>query len=194
MEPITYNVGLIRQKLIEQVENRVYSLHLGLWRDVKVLFEYYVRQRLTLKVIDSYCKEISAPTWNAGNKVCYLPSYLALRDINRVPVQAAAVAWLSFDGWRWDKEKYPGFPEDLSYGLVLEYPQPILAATAWLAGLTDKGFSLDDLYSAHETALKRVKEHHFPELSEEGIRERAYNSDSTVPDEQLKFDNSTTCF
>lgn len=96
-------------------------------------------------------------------------------DINRICVEAACCAWLS-----WDSAVITGLedlkhelPECLSYGLVLEYPSPILRAASFLAGFTKR----EELFSLPEHvhnqadlfALQQLRDL-FPDLTQEDYK------------------------
>jgi hypothetical protein len=50
------------------------------------------------------------------------------KDLGRVNVWCALGAWLRIDGGQY--EEHWRVPEDLSYGLVLQYPEPVIAFAA----------------------------------------------------------------
>lgn len=54
-------------------------------------------------------------------------------DINRVIAPVAIAAWLTTDNFRWHQH-INGIPKDLNYGLVLQYPEAIIAYAAFIAG------------------------------------------------------------
>jgi hypothetical protein len=47
-------------------------------------------------------------------------------DIDRVNIPSAIAAWLTIDHWRVSDVDEKRAPEDLSYGIVLDYPIPII--------------------------------------------------------------------
>lgn len=59
---------------------------------------------------------------------------LMLKDLARVTVLSAVTAWLTTDGLRWHNLD-PDVPEDLSYGLVLQYPRGVLSYAAMIANI-----------------------------------------------------------
>lgn len=59
---------------------------------------------------------------------------LCLTDLHRVNCFVAAYAWLTTNDFRWH-HKYKHLPEDLSYGLILQYPDFIIPYAACISGL-----------------------------------------------------------
>ncbi|WP_338463068.1 hypothetical protein VZH09_13845 (plasmid) [Synechococcus elongatus IITB7] len=62
---------------------------------------------------------------------------LALRDTSVVAYPVAATAWLTTEGFRWHLLQdilVARTPEDLSYGLVLDYYEPIMQSSLFFLG------------------------------------------------------------
>ncbi|WP_141712637.1 hypothetical protein A5482_015980 (plasmid) [Cyanobacterium sp. IPPAS B-1200] len=64
-------------------------------------------------------------------EVIHEPSLLVISDANKCNLFLCIVAWLTIDDFRWHKI-YPSVPEDLSYGLVLQYPDYILSCVEFV--------------------------------------------------------------
>ncbi|MFB6284631.1 MAG: hypothetical protein ABEK59_12010 [Halobacteria archaeon] len=57
---------------------------------------------------------------------------LIKRDLDRVNLWVACVAWLTYDGWRWKDDT---IPEDLCYGLLNEHPEFVVPYSVYASGL-----------------------------------------------------------
>lgn len=99
--------------------------------DYKYLFEYtlyqiqgiYLAQR---EIIAG--KEIGMQT---RKRQCEVFVSVIHNDLKRVSTLTALAAWLTTDHWRWH-EKVEHLPEDLAYGLVLQYPNAVLRFTQFM--------------------------------------------------------------
>lgn len=95
-------------------------------------------------------------------------------DLKHVRLEAACCAWLSWDNKTLEQQGVPAdqLPGNLSYGLVLSYPEPIMRAACYLVGETKESelLSIDPEthYQAEQFALQRLKEA-FPTLNKEDL-------------------------
>ncbi|WZE38332.1 hypothetical protein EKO22_13975 (plasmid) [Synechococcus elongatus PCC 11802] len=103
-----------------------------------------------------------------------VPYILAIRDLSRVTYPVAATAWLTTDHFRWHTlEGYGAVPEDLSYGLVLQYFEPVVEATRYFLSPTGQQrhrLSREDLRFARNLAVNAIQTHCAPNIDEAAIR------------------------
>ena len=89
-----------------------------------------------------------------------IPGRLVINDLNKVVFPLAISAWLTIDSWR--AHEYfndENIPSDLSYGLVLEYPIPIIRMSMqMLEPFANLTMTLDeeDREEAKEKAIEEV--------------------------------------
>lgn len=69
----------------------------------------------------------------------HLPTQLVVKDVAKCNMFIAAVAWLSWDNFRW-QEELPTVPIDLSYGLVLQFPDYIIPFCEFLLDMNRKPY------------------------------------------------------
>jgi len=58
---------------------------------------------------------------------------LMWKDLDKVTLPVALVAWLTIDSFRWHRV-YVDFPEELSYGLVLDYADFVIPYATFIHG------------------------------------------------------------
>lgn len=132
----------------------------GIYRTPFFFYVYYRAQLIALQLFVERTAEIYPERMRPDG----LPEIYdeLMESLQEVHIYAAAVAWLEIGDWRWNHEaRYVNTP-DLHYGLVLSYPEPVLAATAYLANLyrtdLEKTLSTEGLVHAETTALKKARE------------------------------------
>jgi hypothetical protein len=140
------------------------------------LYQYYNKRYLFVQVILSDIKEFYPGEFECSPAEAdtFEPMFYKIisADMNRICVDAACCAWLS-----WDNKSLADFdlpaeqvPECLSYGLVLEYPRPLIRGASFLAGYTRReellGMSEHIHNQADLFALQQVRGV-FPELTQE---------------------------
>ena len=112
-------------------------------------------------------------------------------DLNKVRVEAACCAWLSWDHKTLDELGVPKeqLPENLSYSLVLDYPEPVMRVACYITGETraeevQENILPETHYMAEQYALQEMRGY-FPTISNadiEAIKERyAPNSLAVKP-------------
>ena len=95
-------------------------------------------------------------------------------DLNNIRLEAACCAWLSWDQQTLEQQGVPTdqVPDNLSYGLVLSYPEPIMRAACYLVGETREVELLaippETHYQAEQFALQELKSA-FPTLNKEEL-------------------------
>lgn len=90
-----------------------------------------------------------------------LVATVAYKDMAKVNAFICAVAWLSIDDFKWHTQ-YPSYlvPEDLSYGLVLQYPDFIIPFCSVIAD-----YKREECYSKiQEESLKLVSKYAHEDL------------------------------
>jgi len=96
-------------------------------------------------------------------------------DLDKVRLEAACCAWLSWDNQTLEQQGVPAdqIPDDLSYGLVLSYPEPIMRVACYLVGETKEEELLaippETHYQAEQFALQQLKRA-FPTLNKEELK------------------------
>lgn len=65
---------------------------------------------------------------------CNILKHILFKDLNRANVLISLSAWLTVDDFRWHNID-SSVPEDLSYGLVLSYPDFVLPYASYCSGL-----------------------------------------------------------
>lgn len=65
---------------------------------------------------------------------CSILRYVLFKDLSRANVLITLSAWLTVDDFRWHNFD-SSVPEDLSYGLVLSYPDFVLPYASYCSGL-----------------------------------------------------------
>ncbi len=160
--------------------------HLGfdeLPSNPKFLWDYYLRLDITFLLIARMAYEIYPEQMVEGPDFPYpipMVCSLAKKDVDRVIFPAAAAAWLmSGPDQRWAaKHLIKPVPEDLSYGLFLQYPIPLARGLAYFLGITrdEENRNLDEetLRSSQVCALQALQSVHFPDKSEEEILSAVY--------------------
>lgn len=102
------------------------------------------------------------PVYNSDCNQTYMVEVLMQNDLNKVNLFFATVAWLSIDNFRWHNlPQFSHIPEDLSYGLVSDYPDLIFPYAAFISNVNRypnlellPSETLDDLESvAHLSAM-----------------------------------------
>ena len=76
------------------------------------------------------------PVYNSNSNQTYMVEVLMQNDLNKVNLFYATVAWLSIDDFKWHKlPNFSHIPEDLSYGLVSNYPDLIFPYAAFISNV-----------------------------------------------------------
>lgn len=142
-------------------------------------YMYYIEQfrfiHLLLKELELRYPDQSKSTLE--DPVLYSPVLyeITAADLKNVRIEAACCAWLSWDNKTLEQQGVPAnqLPDNLSYGLVLSYPVPIMRAACYLVGETKESelLSIDPVvhYQAEQFALQRLKEA-FPALNKEDLK------------------------
>lgn len=117
----------LRTEAIRQIRQDLHGRVLDVPLGKHETYLYYYRSRLAcyaaLKALRThYGRDLREEAPDGG----YLMIALIDQDMRKANHQACLAAWLTWDGWRWHHEN-PEVPEDLSYGLVLSYPIPVLS-------------------------------------------------------------------
>lgn len=117
------------------------------------VYTYYFRARMAAWIMDDAIQE-HYPDHPEGPKASAAINDVVNTDITRVTIDLAAAAWLTIDHWRLHVA-FPNIdiPSDLSYGLVLQYPQPVLRQAQFLAGHT----VMDELKAIDDSLISESK-------------------------------------
>lgn len=146
--------------------------------DMRFLWNYYIRLDLSFYLMNKTSLEKYPNDVVETVDVDYaVPTVCAIarEDIKRVVFPAAAIAWLNYNhDFKWHVHGGANeVPEDLSYGLVLKYPEPILRSCYYFTGLLkneeDPALPEEVVRTAQIYALRTLNELYYPELSEAEI-------------------------
>lgn len=121
---------------------------------IKLVYLYYFRARMAAWIMDDAIVK-HYPDHPDSNSASAMINSVINTDITRVTIDLAAAAWLTIDEWRLHVE-FPDLeiPTDLSYGLVLQYPEPILRQARFLAGESVR----DELQSIDQSLVSESKQ------------------------------------
>lgn len=169
------SVTPLRDKLREVgiARLRKYKSPLLIGGGIRRVYQYYFRARMAAWIMDDAIEK-HYPDHPEGPKASAAINDVVNTDITRVTIDLAAAAWLTIDHWR----LHVVFPEieipsDLSYGLVLQYPQPMLRQAQFLVGQTveeelkaldphllreSEGFALRQVQKVYRDQTNRVIE------------------------------------
>lgn len=126
--------GLLRNHLLNLIKNgeqmRLFDAKAPLWTNLENLparmnlVNYFECVELCVQLTELIQESIYLETGN-------LLWMLVCQDSSRVPLTVAVAAWLTADSFRFPSN---AVPEDLSYGLVLQYSRTIPAIAQFLIG------------------------------------------------------------
>ncbi len=162
--------SVIRETLLQLIEEDYPKGPFDWKLDMQWLWGHYIGYYLFVILLHQEC-ELYHPNdlIETEGKDYYVVTQMCNTDLSQIPLMVAAVAWLTVDDWRWDLKEHPEIPDGLSYGLITMYPRPITRACAFLAGLTEEEFSVDDYEDAQDFALELIQEDYFPDYTQEEI-------------------------
>jgi hypothetical protein len=158
----------LREKLLSKLEH--YSKRYGLSPIPESLldkYRYYEERYYVVQIIVQDLTRLYPGQVEPFEGDTYAPTLYKLikHDLDAVPLAAAMAAWISWDNWRFDGELKS---KNLSYGLVLNYPHPMMRAACFVAGTTkedelDNCIPLEkkktaDLYAVQEILKNQGKE------------------------------------
>ncbi|WP_152034140.1 hypothetical protein [Synechococcus elongatus] len=140
-----------------------------------LVFQYYKQARLTLILMDKLAKEkYPNQLIEKGKQLCSLAVALASNDLDRAVYPIAATAWLTTDNFRWHKlQGFQSVPEDLSYGLILDYFEPVVESTRYFLSPTGKHryrLTREDLRIARAFAVNVIQKHYARNTDETAIQ------------------------
>lgn len=121
-----------RQHLISNTEF-LYHYHLTnlLALEVGKLHYHPIRYANNTKGVHEVANSLAV---DDSNSETYVVEVIMQNDLQKVNLFYATVAWLSIDDFRWHKlPPFSHIPEDLSYGLVSDYPDMILPYAAFIS-------------------------------------------------------------
>ena len=181
MKRVITNVPELRasyQRLVHQLqESEVLDLDMDLQQDscTSLVFKYFRKSALSLIIMAKIAAEkYPEQLIEIDSVINPVPYTLAVRDLSRVIYPIAATAWLTTDHFRWHTlEGYEAVPEDLSYGLVLQYFEPVIEATRYFlspTGIQRHRLSREDLRFARNLAVNAIQTHCAPSIDEAAIR------------------------
>lgn len=101
-------------------------------------YQYYKTQITALALFADAMEKYypKHPTTKEGYPMAH---DLLIKDLKSLNLPAAAIAWVSTDGWRWHNDPlHSDLTHDINYGMVLKYPEPITRLAAYAAGLRRK--------------------------------------------------------
>ncbi|WP_338442561.1 hypothetical protein VZG28_06360 [Synechococcus elongatus IITB4] len=105
-----------------------------------------------------------------NGKVCCVSTDLVIQELQRVTYPIAAAAWLTTDHFRWHTVAgYEAVPEDLIYGLIQQYFDPIVEATRYFLAPTGeqcRWLNPADWLDARTFAFNVIQKHYLPNISE----------------------------
>lgn len=168
--PTSLNAFKLRKKLLSQSMTadpgllRTCKLH----NDVYWLCKYYVELNLFNIVVK---KEFllkypdSKPVYYNGSNFTELGA-ITVKDVGKCRLRMAAVAWLTLEeDWSW-KDSIKDFPDDMHYGLILEYPSPILKGVDFLLDNNSGNFDAADINYVQGDVVTFLQENYFPYMLE----------------------------
>ncbi|MGG6281777.1 hypothetical protein ACQ4M3_09425 [Leptolyngbya sp. AN03gr2] len=162
------NPGALREYFLNLIESEYPEKLIYCTAKIKTLFSQYRRFYLMNTLI---AEETNDWIEVEGDELATC-NVLMNRDLLRAPLEICLVAWLTIDAWRWEQSDYKahpryypdGIPEDLFYGLVLQYPDSLLRAVTWYAGFSQESFTQDQEHRAQTYAVEMIHHYHWPEL------------------------------
>lgn len=135
-------------------------------------FHYYYNTSLSFLALNKGLADFYDDPMYKVNEDCWIVNKLVNEDLKRVVVPLAMIAWLTTNEWRAHK-KYPKAPEDLSYGLVMDYPIPILNCTYQFLNphsTTIIHLDMGDVDYALESTIEKIKTD-FPDTTQKELDE-----------------------
>lgn len=167
--PISFNAFELRKKLMYQcmTEPDLFQT-CKLRNDVYWLYKYYVEVNLFNIVVK---KEFqlkypdSKSVYYNGENFTEL-GVITVKDIGKCKLRMAAATWLTLEeNWDW-KNSITDFPEGMHYGLVLDYPSPILKGVEFLLDNKTGGFDNADINYVQSEVVTFLQENYFPYMLE----------------------------
>lgn len=180
MQKVIANVPFLRSsycRLSRQFrQEEVFGSNQNLNRDacISTMFRYHKQVLLSLRIMAKIAKsKYPISLMEEAGKIYSITNILAARDLTRVVYPIAAAAWLTTDHFRWHQlEEYKAVPEDLSYGLVLQYFEPVVESTRYFLSPTGRQrhrLSQKDWVDARASAVNLIQNHHAPNATEAAI-------------------------
>jgi hypothetical protein len=126
-----------RHKLTKD-DTFLYNYHLTNLTALEVGKQNYnpIRYNHNSNGVNELVSSLSPIIEDMSSDYTYLVEVLMQNDLNKVNLFFALVAWLSIDNFRWHKlPNFSHISEDLSYGLVSEYPDLILPYACFIADI-----------------------------------------------------------
>jgi hypothetical protein len=160
---LSYSNSCLRKQLLSRLEyyKRVNGGLSPIPKSLLDRYRYYEERYLVVQIVMYDLERFY--DYKPEEDSDYEPTLYRLMkaDLARVPLPAALAAWLSWDDWRFTNELAE---IDLSYGLVLDYPQPLIRSASFVAGLTkteelDECIPLETQKRADKFAIQEVLKH-----------------------------------
>jgi len=167
--PISLNTFEIRKQLIQQLLAdpslfRTCQLH----NDVYWLYNYYTELELfNLTIKKEFLNKYpdAQPVYRNGSLIPELNAK-SLQDTSRCRLHVTVVAWLTLEeDWNWNNI-IPDAPKDLQYGLVLDYPSPILRGAAYLLDNNSENYDDASIGYVQGGVITFLQENYFPYMLE----------------------------
>lgn len=167
---LNLDCNTLRQQALQFFEKRLNKEPDTIPKEPSFMFEYFYAINTAFSVMNESLEESYDIPSHKTEEGHYVLNELVDADCARVNVPLAIAAWLTTDGWRAHKE-YEGIPEDLSYGLVTQYPVPLLKlANQFLHPTSSYSFKIDkeSMELCKKASLERVKKS-FPNLTQDKL-------------------------
>lgn len=150
----------LRQQAIDIWKNEFHADVGRLDNDPETIFPYYYHANISLWLIRILTERHYGEEAFIDGKA--IPERIADSEMEqKVLYPTVLAAWLTTDDWRAHQENKE-VPEDLSYGLYLNYPIPILAgANQFLNPDSETAYDLDraTLEECKNLAIAKVRKH-----------------------------------
>lgn len=167
---LNLDCNLLRQQSLNYFKKTLGERVDTIPRKASFMFGYFYALNTAFFLMNEALEEFYDQEIHKTEEGDHILNELVDADVNRVTVPLAIAAWLTTDNWR-AHEYYPEAPEDLSYGLVTDYPIPILRlANQFLNPTSSYSFEIDKEFMqlCKDSAVERVKES-FPKLSQDQL-------------------------
>lgn len=126
----------LRERLLSKLEHykRTYDLS-PVPSSLLSKYRYYEERYYVVQIIVQDLTRLYPGQVEPFEGDTYAPTLYKLikHDLDVVPLPAAMAAWITWDSWRFEGELAS---KNLSYGLVLNYPHPMMRAACFAAGVT----------------------------------------------------------
>lgn len=100
--------------------------------------------------------ETTQKTTGIDNNLASTAILLFYNDVARANIFVSTVAWLTIDEFRWHKtENFTQTPEDLSYGMILQYPDLVVPVAKLVADI-DRAEALGELEPGVRATIERM--------------------------------------